>query len=167
MGVFTQDFDREYKKRHGWAFYQDSEYTSDNKLSINNSIEQITINGLGSNTVKDYLPIGVDDFWKDNAFAPTSIGDSWQFRLDFECSSNSSSNQFDVTLDIGDGSPSIVIIDETKLFRKSGDSQYYSIDLNLYTLDTFVENGGRLYIETGDDLHFWNFGLFIKRDYSV
>lgn len=152
----------------GWAIYDDSQYTIDNQLSIVGGARTlVTIDALGSETNKTQLPIGVSDFWNatTNKIMPINVGDSYDLRLDFVADPQSNTESVRVELDIGDGNPSIVIVALTAGFPESA-PQDVAVSFPFFSLETFVANGGSIYITPSSNFTFYDFSVFIKRDYS-
>lgn len=158
----------DYRKAQGWAFYDDSTYTSGSPLNVNNTRAQVSIDGLGSFTEKRFLPTDTSDFWDttNDEITPENVGDAYEVRLDFTAVAGSNADKFDIELDIGDGS-SVIILDQTfEMNKGQGNIEVFAWNAPIFTLETFVANGGKFYINTTDDIDFYNFGLFIKRDFA-
>jgi len=152
----------------GWAQYEDSVYTSSNKLAVTAGTRtMITIDGLGANTNKSYLPSGVSDFWDatNSEITPENIGDSYDVRFDFVADPGQTTESVLVELDIGDGNPSIVIVSTNAAFPESQE-QPMSVNFSIFSLATFVANGGKIYVTPTSNFDFWDFSVFIKRDFS-
>ncbi len=154
----------------GWAFYDDSQYTVGSPLAINNARTKISIDGLGSNNETDFLPDGVSAFWNTttNKFTPVAIGDCYDIRLEFVVETMKDST-FLIELDIG--SPLFVISSQSLIASKTtGVPIVYSFNVPIFTLATFVTNGGEVYIDTtvdAQDLDIYNMKIFIKRDFAA
>lgn len=152
------------KDRMGWAFYDDSTYTSSNKLRANNAKVQVTIDEAGSSNITDYLPEGVT-FFANDKITPENIGDTYGVRFDFIAEASSPNDKFDIVVDIGGSNPEIYR-QTVELLKASGVAEKFGITINLFSLNTFVTNGGEIYLDTsvsGDDVSFYNLGLFITR----
>jgi hypothetical protein len=133
----------------GWGYYVDSLATS--SIVVGTTYTQITIDALGSN-ITGYLPKeirGVSHLWSGNKITPISIGDDYDGR-------------FDLTVTAKTGSPTLIdfIIDIsgaaagtnkafTGYIQAGGTIPYsQSIDLDYFSLSTFITNGGRIYART-------------------
>lgn len=148
----------------GWAYYDDSQYTSGSPLNINNTTTQVTIDGLGSSTELSYLPDGISFFdTTTSEITPENIGDSYILRFDFNAISASNNVLFDVEIDIGSGSPNLVYDQTLTIVKGSNTEQRYSLAIPIYTLNTFLTNGGKIKIATTNNVNFYDFGLFITR----
>ena len=153
----------------GWAYYDDSTYTSGSPLNIDNARTAISIDGAGPTSESRFLP-GDGELWdtSNNLIIGRNLGDVLTVRLDFKGVANNNNSYFDIEFDIGSGSPN-VIVSKTRVARKgSGNEQRYSITVQLYTLDTFITNGCKIYLDTtgsGHDYDFYDFGILVERTY--
>ena len=154
---------------NGWAIYYDSQYTIDDQLSIAAETRtMVTIDALGSLTNKTQIPNGVSDFWDAsiNKVTPVNVGDSYDLRLDFVADPQSNTESVLVELDIGDGNPSVVIVALNATFPEQ-QPQEVSVSFPFFSLETFINNGGSIYITPSSNFTFYNFSIFIKRDYTA
>lgn len=163
------NYNRETKiiQESAWAFYDDSTYTVGSPLVVDGARTQVTIDGLGAFTEKRFLPADTTDFWSNNRIWPGEAGEAYNLRLDFTAKIADANGWMDVELDIGDGSPIIVIVDTTAVFPKGNNAYHpFSIALPIFCLETFVANGGALYFNTEesvDTVTIYNIGLLIQR----
>ena len=154
----------------GWALYADSTYTDVSPLSINNAKVQVTCDGLGGTTNKTQLSTGISDLWDTvtDRITPVNIGDAYSLRFTFDAQGPQNA-YFDIGLDISSdiiNSP-IVVAKETKIHPKgTGVTSGYSFDVPIFSLNTFITNGGALFIDTRDDaiqLDIFNINIYICR----
>lgn len=146
---------------HGWAYYQDTLYTSGSPLNVNNTRTKITVNGLGAGTNTTYIPSNMTQMWDTttNKIVPGGLGDSYILRVDFKAVSGTNNVEFDLELDIGS-----VIFEQSLIVSKGiGIEHRFSVAIPIYCLSTFVANGGELYINTPDNINYYDFGIFISR----
>lgn len=153
----------------GWANYRDSTYTSGSPLNANSAKVQLTNDGLGATTNTTYLPDGVSGFWNSstNKITPSAVGDAFDLRIDMTAEPAAANDWFEIIIDIGDGSPDVPIVTRQVSLKKSGASKL-SIGFPIYCLSTFLTNGGKIYLDTsssGDNISFYDIGIFLKRDY--
>jgi hypothetical protein len=130
----------------GWGYYVDSLATP--TITIGTTYTQITIDALGAN-ITDYLPKdirGISHLWSGSKITPVAIGDDYDGR-------------FDVTITAKSGTPTLIelIIDIsggvagtnkafTGYIQTGGTIPYsQSIDLDYFSLGTFLANGGKLF----------------------
>lgn len=155
----------------GWAVYQDDTYTSGSPLVIASTQSQLTCDGAGSGTNKSYLPDGVSDFWNTttNKITPENIGDCYDLRVQFKAKCSTVSAYFDFELDIG-GALGIITARTLSSSKGANTEQRYSVGLPVFSLSTFVANGGTIYLNSTDDgttVSVYDIQILIKRDYKA
>jgi hypothetical protein len=159
----------------GWAYYEDGTYTSGSPLSVNNALVQLLIDGLGANTEKDQLPVNSSgsaiELWNTltDKITPINVGDAYDLRLDFQASTATPSTYMDLKLDIGTGTPNNIVTRTLTFPKGTGTAHSFSVGFPIFTLATFLSNGGKLMLDTtglGANVSVWDIGLFIKRDYA-
>lgn len=134
----------------GWGYYQHSGSTQ----VIGTTPTSMSINTLGSSTEVGYLPRsirGTDQFWVSGSdyINPISVGDAYTLRLDIPISAKAASpTELRVRLDIGgSATPSITVVDRTESLGKTPPFTV-SLSFNIFTLSTFLANGGRILLNT-------------------
>ena len=136
----------------GWGFYVDD---NSSQLSVGDDSANptlIEINGLGSNSNSDYLPPsiqGVSELWHTGTdeIIPVTKGDSYALRLQVTIDSAVSNPQrLNFMLDIGGQATPSVVIAEQSFTLKNGTPQTHAFTLNYFTLDSFVSNGGKIFV---------------------
>lgn len=151
----------------GWGLYSDSQYTEISPLNINNAKVQLPCDKLGSTTNESELPCGVTTLWNSttNKIAPVNSGDAYALRVTFKCKALKDAF-FDIQLDIGNPS-GIVVSSETKIHPKENNIENrYSFDIPIFSLGTFIANGGTIFIDSTDngaDLNIYDINIFIAR----
>lgn len=154
----------------GWMVYGDTQYTSASPLVVANNRVKLTCNGLGSDTYKGEAPFGITDLWDTTTqkFTPENSGDSYDVRVQFKAKCSTVSAYFDVELDIG-GSLGVITARTVSSSKGANNEQRYSIGIPIFTRDTFVANGGEIYInstDSGTTVSIYDIQLFVKRDYA-
>lgn len=147
----------------GVAAWADSTYTSGSKRAISTGVRtKVTIDGLGAQTDSDQLPSG-SEWWStlNNKIVPDADGDAYDVRLIFKATPAASSDYFDVELDIG-GSIG-VILEETKIYAKGTSDHSFVVSWAIRTKDTFLANGGEIYITPNSNQSFWDFNIQITK----
>ena len=116
------------------------------------SAVQMTINGLGSATNTDSLPDvikGVSQLWdtSTNKITPIYDGDQYNLRVSVQVTATDSNPTFlSCAMDIGTLTfPDIRIFEDTKTLRTGGFPQIYTFSFPIFTLTTFLANGGKFY----------------------
>ena len=144
-------------------FLQDSQYTTSNRLSVNNARVQLTNDGLGANTSILYAPQGMDSLWVNNELVPPYQGFYFNGRVDFQCETGGVTDYMDIQVDIGTPGSPINILTRTQMFTKTGVNSI-SIGVPIFCLATFVANNGKIYFDTsgsGDNIEIWGIQLYI------
>lgn len=145
----------------GWASYNDTEYTSSNKLSLTAGQDNQLSNNAGS-VVNNQLPLGVTSFWSNNKITPHRSGDAYVLRITFSSEIANSAGYFDLKIDIG-GSQG-VILNKVDLFPKGGNTPHtFSTSNLIYTGDTFLANGGTIKINPSHTMLIWDINILIAR----
>ncbi len=153
----------------GWAVYYDALHTASNPLTVNNERKQLTCDGLGSLTNKAYLPRNVVDLWDGvgGKVLATGVGDCYTVRLQYNFTSLDNNAQLDVEFDIG-GDSEVLILDETIVKAKGvGGIQRASVNKSIYSLDTFLENGCKIYINTTNEIDIYDVIVFVQKTYDA
>ena len=138
----------------GWERIVGNDYTFGSPLVIlQGDTATLSING-NSSLIRTHLPAGVDSLWNraTNKIMPVKTGDSYELRIDFKAETSVPSGGYaQVMLDIG-GSVGNVL-NHLIIFPKGANTPHtFSITSSIYTLDTFLLNGGQIkvYSESGD-----------------
>lgn len=137
----------------GWGFYSDGE-SSPATQSLSSTFQKLQIDGNGGTTEESYLPAsirGISSLWDttNDKITPITVGDSYTLRIDIEITAKGGgAGLLLIQLDIGGGAtPSIVIVDR---FASLGKTPPFtvSVSFNMFTLNTFVTNGGQIFVAT-------------------
>lgn len=133
----------------GWGVYADNAAVSQ---VFNGTPTLLEINGLGSLTNEDHLPLvirGTGSLWDTtNSFIkPLTIGDSYNLRIQATITATTSNpTRIEAALDIGGGAtPTIVIATDSQTLR-GGNPQPVLFSFPIFTLGTFIANGGQIFI---------------------
>ena len=133
---------------NGWGFYADD---ASSDLVVTTSDTKLLINGLGGNTNEVYLPEGNTSIWDvaTSKMTPFTVGASYDVRIQLDVTAlNANPTQINFKLDIGGGvTPTIVIMEQT-VTLKNNVPQSIVISTPIFCLDTFVANGGQIFMST-------------------
>ena len=134
----------------GWAQYSDTVYTSGSPLLVTQGTEVALTNNAGS-TITSNLPTGVTAFYDGttNLITPENSGDAYMLRVDFSAWNTVTEGYGVVKLDIGGGIG--VILNRSVQFPRgsgSGNVRLFTSSSLIYTLGTFIANGGTLTFES-------------------
>lgn len=153
----------------GWAQYGDATYTSGSPLTVNNARTQITLD-KASGVIEQYLPRGVASLWENNKITPDQVGDAYDIRLNFKAQTSTElGGFFTFELDVG-GSQGVIYASSHSFPKGQNTEAIFSITFPIYTLQTFIDNGGTMYFDTRPGSHsctFYDISIFIKRDYKA
>ena len=157
-------------EKMGWEICDDTAYTSGSPLSVDNARVLLTCDGLGPNSNNTYLPDGVTELWNttSNKIISGSTGNAFDVRVNFTADGGVTGDIMELELDIGDGSPDIVISSNTITQPKGAGPFVVSVSFPLFSLSTFVTNGCKLYLNSsnsGDDFDVYDISIFVKQDY--
>lgn len=134
----------------GWAQYADTEYTSANPFVITEG-SSVNLSNNSLSTITSNLPEGVSTFYDPTSgkLIGDGSGDSLILRVSFKCYTDNNNGFAEVTVDIGGTVGSV--LDLPIVFPRGTGSvntrPYTSTNL-IYTLDTFIQNGGEFLIES-------------------
>lgn len=144
----NDNFTEIYNER-GWGYYVDSLATP--TIVVGTTYTQITIDALGAN-ITDYLPKeirGVSHLFSSNKITPISVGDDYDGRFDLTVTAKTGSpTLIEFIIDISGGTAGTNVV-FSGYIQTGGTIPYkQSIDLDYFSLITFVTNGGKLYAKT-------------------
>lgn len=151
----------------GVAAWADSTYTSSAKRAIAAGVRtKVTIDGLGAQTDLDQLPSG-SAWWNttSNKIIPDANGDAYDVRIIFNATPTAGSDYFDIELDIGGAIG--VILAETKIYAKGTGTHSFVLSWPVRTKDTFLANGGEIYITPSSNQNFWDFNIQITKTHAA
>lgn len=150
----------------GWAQYSDTQYTSASPLTITEGNTAVITNNA-VNSITTHLPAGVTALYDPvtNKITPENSGDAYMIRVDFTAFSSNILGIATLELDIG--SPQTEILRSGFTFPR-GAGLLNAIDVStsslVYTLDTFVANGGSLKLSSAvGNTSIFDIGLVISR----
>lgn len=148
---------------NGWARYDNTTYNSGSPLTILQGDTQTLY--FDSCMICDYLPYGVDSMYNraDSTFITDRVGNTYLWTLDFNAENSNVSGYGQLMMDIG-GAPGI-IFSRLNSFPKGANTEHEFSSTNfVYTLDTFLANGGRIrYYSAVGDTDMWDIQLRIKK----
>lgn len=149
----------------GWANYADSQYTALAPRSIlSGARTQLTNNTGGASTNTTYLNEN-QELWDNDAIRPIAIGDAFDVRVTFSLTAETNDKDVTLEMDIGSGTP-IIIYSETRRMLKSGGAvNSFAFSIPTYSLDTFLANGGKLYITPTSNIQLYGLNIFIVKTF--
>lgn len=153
----------------GWAYYVDSQYTSGSPRTISgNTRTLLTNNKLGADTNETYLPSDTITWWNSttNRFTPTNLGDAYDVRLGIIANASGSNPYITFDLDVG-GSIGIIWANTGVFARGAGVATRFTMSIPVFTLDTFLSNGGGFYITTSSSTTIYGITMLVQRVFKA
>ena len=153
----------------GWAFYKDNAYTELSPLVSYNDVVYIGNDGLGATTEKSYLP-NTGELWDatNNKIIASGIGDAFVIRVDFKAKAQKNFSYFSIGIDIGGGSPIVIVEKTLSMIKGINVEETFSETFLGFSLNTFNENGGKIFIDTtsdGSNISVYDISLNIAKVY--
>lgn len=146
-----------------WAQYSDTQYTTSNRLTLIGGAGYIKLPNNAGSVIDTYLPFGVSFY--DNVtekITPQGIGEVYLLRVNFKGVSSTNQNYLSVRLNIG-GAQGIILERVATFPRGAGIEHSFTSTNVLYSLNTFVTNGGELEIFADDNADIWDVSYVITR----
>jgi len=124
----------------GWTQYNDTQYTLESPFTVAEGVTSV-LPMNGGNTIKTYIPSDTTDLYSDGKFRPTNVGDAYILAIRFRAKCSKNFGGLKVGIDIG-GDLNTFVQQSEAFIRDANTEQHFNFVFNLYTLDTFVTNGG-------------------------
>lgn len=163
--LITQNISNDYyldaSSFTGWADYTDNVYNASNTFSVTGGVDTIIPNN--ALIVRDsQKPIDVISFYNGSQII-SSQKDSLAITIEFKAVPQSvSATRADVWFDIGGGIGQLYR--RTVSFSKgSGVVNYVTFTTDVYTLDTWEDNGATIYINANDDIEIYDIRYVVYR----
>lgn len=154
----------------GWVNVADGQYTSGSPLAISATTKtQITIDGNGATTNRDYANGMPSDVWSDNRFKPSALGEAYNVRLTMVATqaSSGSGHYLNFEADIGtDEVPFIAASQSVALTKGQDVATVITIAAPFFTLATFGLNGARFFVTPSVDVSVYGAAVFIQRTFK-
>lgn len=151
-------------EKAGWVNIADTEFTSGSPQLLTATRTPFESNGLGSATNTVYKRNLSMNIFGGSVLMPMTPGVPFHLRLSFKVIPNQANSYILLELDIGPGGVGIPIVARTiSLPRGAGIEHSISVAFPIYCLETFVTNGGRLFLtmSTGDTASLYDRSIFI------
>lgn len=132
----------------GWARYGDTTYTSGSPFVVTAESTVNLPNDAGS-VIKSQIPSGVTAFYDGTVITPENEGDFYDLSIRFTTQSSVNEGTIRLTVDIG-GTQGEIVSDFRRLGRGSGLNNQLTFAFGVFTLDTFIANGGTIRVEAID-----------------
>lgn len=151
----------------GWEDYEDSTYTSTSPLALSAGVRtKVTIDGLGPSTNTTYSPVTAG-LWDstNNKITPENIGDMYDIRLRLKATPGATGGYVTFELDIGGTLGTILA--QTQSYIKGVAEVNMLFVSTIFSLDTFVANGGSIYATSSVAADLYDIGLLINRTHKA
>lgn len=136
----------------GWGSYADTQYTTESPFILDASVDTVLPNNAGS-VIDSQKPSDIDTFYDSvNQKITGRTGDNLDILLYFKATPSASNQWLDIWIDIGGSIGELYR--QTFSFPKGADSErgiVYSLP-SPYTLDTWEENGGSVFVTSNAPL---------------
>ncbi len=129
----------------GWAVYNDTTYTEASPLVVTAGTTVDLPNNAGD-VIETHLPTNVSALYNGTVITPENVGDAYEFSLRFNTKSSVNEGAVRVSVDIG-GTIGEITADSRRLFRGTGVENQVQMNFTIYSLDTFIANGGTVKFE--------------------
>ena len=149
----------------GWEQVSDTQYTSGSPLVINQNVRTLVPNNAGA-IINSQIPLDITTFWDpiNSKFIPDRVGDFYILRYSGVIVANNNNTYATLELDIG-GSQGVIWTRDIALTKGANVPVEFAIAIPLYTLQTFVTNGGQFYIETTRRCDLYDISLVVFRTF--
>mgnify|MGYP000698779485 CR=1 FL=1 len=153
----------------GWAQYNDTAYSAGSPLVINQGTTTGLLNNKGS-VIESHLPQGVTTLYDGSRITPSASGDAYDLRIGFTAECSSVNGAFATSLDISElGNGSNKIFERASAtIRGANTPQKYVFATNIYSLGTFLANGGKVLFEAiSGNFEIYDISFVITKTHSA
>lgn len=161
----NDNFTELYRKYNGFIDYNDLN-TASNPINIGTDYTLITNDGLGSETIRDYLPFGITDIFNTSTslfdFQDLKLGDMINYRLNMTITTTSNSQEVWFKTQLGIGG---FQYDSTTKYWQFKTAGTYPITVDSYfdmgNLNT-LNNAARFVVKSDNNCTLINHGVRCK-----
>ncbi|TSE11294.1 hypothetical protein [Aquimarina algiphila] len=147
----------------GWVQYADDQYTSGIPLNLVTGARTVLENN-GANVVNTAAPSGSTDWLVANKFMPDNELDTYRVRVRFNVNPTLNNRNLTLELDIG-GAVGTIWTRTIRLARGATVVTAVTEDLDFYTSETFLTNGGTFYLTCDGEAGVFDIVYKIERVY--
>jgi hypothetical protein len=148
VGGLLSDMTDAYAGRNdtGWVQYNDTQYTVASPFTVTEG-SKVTMPMNSGNVIATYIPSDTTHLYSNvsNKITPTNIGDAYVVAIRFRAKNSMNFGGLTVGIDIG-GALNTFVEQSLPFIRNANLEQYFNIVFSIFTLDTFVANGGTVKI---------------------
>jgi hypothetical protein len=148
----------------GWERYFDVTNTEESPQALL-AVQDNTITIDGATSILTESPIIPHaPFWSGNKIRPILQGDTYLIRFDFKAKISNANGWYEFSLNVGGSIGKILI--GTYTFPKGSNVEHsFSVTHSIYSLDTFIANGGQLLINPSHTMSIYSKSIYIERNY--
>ena len=153
----------------GWIQVADSQFDTAFRLGVFADTRTLLPND-GVNVINTYGPAGSASWWDaaNDKFQPDQVGDFYTWRTQFVADPALNDRNLTIELDIGTGgSPNVIWSKTIRLARGAGVDTRVTESMDIYTLGTFVTNGGKVYVTCDGYIEIYDIVHLIHRSWRA
>lgn len=156
---------RNPNKGLGWVVYGDSQYTSPSPFVVQANVRTPLPND-GSNTIDLVGMEGSTTIYNPTTgrFEPQNSGDTYDVRVTLVADPTLNNRNFTLDLDIG-GTQGVIWERTLRLARGANIDTKITEGMDIFTLNTFIQNGGQLNVTCDGEVSVHNITYFIERSF--
>lgn len=153
------------KTETGWIQVSDDEHTQSTPLTISSNVRTLLPNNA-ANVLNVTNPIGGSTWWANDKFNPDNSGDTYDLRVGFIADPTLNNRNLTLELDIG-GTQGVIWSKTLRLARGAGVDTRIIETIDIFTLGTFIANGGEIFITCDGDVDIYDIVIKIERKYRA
>ena len=131
----------------GWAFYEDSQYTSGSPFVVNAGVTSSLPNNASLTAIETQLPSDAAQFYNGTVMTPANNGDKYDVSIRFKATSSSNTGEYALRIDIG-GTEGVISESSESFIRGAGSENFEEVNFSVFSGSTFVANGGTITFES-------------------
>jgi len=153
---------------HGWVDYNDTATQSTPLVVVPNVAKKLTNDGLGQYTNRVYQSKYITDIWNTStnqlSFSEFQIGDTVDFRIEFDITTNANNQEARVEFHLGVSDPNAytIVASSPLIYKASGTYKVHAITSFYIGNELTLNNPGEIYILSDDNATVKVGGFFIK-----
>ena len=146
-----------------WANYADDQYDTGSRLSLTGGV-RVKLPNNAANTINTYMPSGVEFYdGISQKITPAAVGETYELRINFKGESSTNNNYAAIELDIGGTQGTI--IERTITFPRGSNVEHsFSTTTSIFCLETFITNGGEIFITPNNQIQVWDISFMLVRN---
>ena len=153
---------------HGWVDYNDTATQSSPLAVVTNVPKKLTNDGLGQYTNRTYQSKYITDIWNTStnqlSFSEFQIGDTIDFRIEFDLTTNANNQEVRIEFHLGVGDPYayVIVASSPLIYKSTGTYRVHAITSFYIGNALTLNNPGEIYIVSDNSASVKVGGFFIK-----